>query len=105
MLKLFLNKHGGIMPRTENILNSLKYLKKEAQACGSPGLSEVINVAINMAEMVTKLEDLYDNHSDDQDIMRVMTFIKFYRTAPPHIQKQVYAMIAATENSVSSPRN
>lgn len=87
------------MPQTENILNSLKYLKKEAEMCGNTQLGEVIDVAITMAEMVTNLRYLHSNQNDDQDIMRVMTFIKFYRSAPPHIKKQVYAMIAATEDS------
>lgn len=87
------------MPKTENILTSLRYLQKEAETSGNRELSDVIDVAVSMAEMVTKLHHLHKNHGDDQDILRVMTFIKFYRSAPPHIQQQVYALIAAREES------
>lgn len=93
---------GETMPQTENILNSLRYLKKEAESCENTQLGDVIDVAVSMAEMVVNLRYLQDNNGDDQDIARVMTFIKFYRSAPPHIQRQVYALIAAREEGARS---
>lgn len=94
-----LRDRGIVMSQTENILNSLKYLKQEAQVCGNSPLCNVIEAAICMAEMTTKLSYMYENEGQEQDILRVMTFINFYRTAPTHVQQQVLSVISAREDS------
>lgn len=86
------------MSEGDNILKSLEYLRQEADAVGDHALSSIIDAALSMAEVANKLKYLTDNKGDEQDILRIMTFIKFYRSAPEYVQRQVYALISAQES-------
>lgn len=91
------------MPQNPNtILKSLKYLGAEARASGDFMLGEIIDTAVEMGTMFERLQHLEDNVSNRQDMMRIMTFIHFYRTATPVVQKQVYSILVSKQENISA---
>lgn len=86
--------------RPNTILNSLKYLAAEAHAAGDAAIGRIIDAALEMAVLHEKLQYLEDNSGNQQDIVRIMTFVRFYRSASPAVQRQVYEMIASGEDSL-----